>query len=77
MLKNVIITGATGQDGSLMADYLLNLNEYNVYGIARHSSNIKSINLTTALKNPNFELICGDKIFRILKSFSSYSILMR
>lgn len=57
-MKNVIITGATGQDGSLMSDYLLSLNEYNVFGIAKsHPSNT---NLELALKNSKFELICGD-----------------
>jgi GDPmannose 4,6-dehydratase len=37
MQKKALITGITGQDGSYMAEYLLNKN-YEVYGFARHSS---------------------------------------
>ena len=33
-MKKVIITGATGQDGSNMIDYLLNNTEHEIYAIA-------------------------------------------
>ncbi|MDP3705375.1 MAG: GDP-mannose 4,6-dehydratase [Legionellaceae bacterium] len=40
-MKRALITGITGQDGSFMAEYLLNRN-YQVYGFARHDSWLKS-----------------------------------
>jgi len=36
--KTVFITGVTGQDGSLMVDYLLNYSDYNLVGGARRLS---------------------------------------
>ena len=37
-MKTVIITGVTGQDGSLMADYLLKNTDYNILGAVRRLS---------------------------------------
>ena len=37
-MKKIIITGITGQDGSLMADYLLNNTDFFVYGSHRRLS---------------------------------------
>ena len=37
MIKKALITGITGQDGSYLAEYLLNKN-YEVYGLIRPSS---------------------------------------
>ena len=55
-MKKVIITGVTGQDGSYMADFLLENTDYEVYGAIRRLSvpnhkNIKHID------NPRFHLI--------------------
>src|SRR5512146_2542907 len=36
-MKNALITGITGQDGSYLAEFLLNKG-YNVYGLVRRSS---------------------------------------
>jgi GDPmannose 4,6-dehydratase len=59
-MKKVIITGVTGMDGSHMADYLLDLREYKVYGMIRRSSKPDYSNLKDALQHPSFELVVGD-----------------
>lgn len=60
MNKKIIITGVTGQDGSYMADYLLQNTNHEVYGMVRRTSKPNYHNLTSALKNPKFKLIVGD-----------------
>ena len=52
--KIALITGVTGQDGSYLADLLLNKN-YKVYGIKRRSSsfNTKELNTYGAIINLN------------------------
>ena len=57
--KKIIITGALGQDGSNMSDYLLS-KDYKVYGMMRRSATPSFHNVEEALKNPNFELVDGD-----------------
>ncbi|MDF1758433.1 MAG: GDP-mannose 4,6-dehydratase [Legionellaceae bacterium] len=56
-MKKALITGITGQDGSLMAEYLLNKN-YTIYGFARHASWLRE-NLASHLKN-EINIIYGD-----------------
>ncbi len=53
-MKRVLITGITGQDGSLMADYLLKNTACYVYGGFRHSSNPSNINCSHLLENERF-----------------------
>jgi GDPmannose 4,6-dehydratase len=60
MRKKVIITGVTGQDGSYMADFLLEKNEYIVYGMARRASTNNYHNIKHLLNNSNFKLVTGD-----------------
>lgn len=60
LIKKVIVTGVTGQDGSYMADYLLNNTPYKVYGVVRRTSKPDFSNITSAMQNPNFELITAD-----------------
>jgi GDPmannose 4,6-dehydratase len=60
MRKKVIITGVTGQDGSYMADFLLEKNEYIVYGMARRAATNNYHNIKHLLKNSNFKLVTGD-----------------
>jgi GDPmannose 4,6-dehydratase len=60
MSKKVIITGVSGQDGSHMADYLLENTDYEIYGVVRRLSVCNHGNLKEALKNPRFKLITGD-----------------
>lgn len=71
MGKKAIITGITGQDGSHLADLLLEKG-YNVIGIARRSSTNTLSRVSHLLGNPNFKIVSGDvtdysSIINILK----------
>jgi GDPmannose 4,6-dehydratase len=57
--KRVLITGITGQDGSYMAEYCLNLG-HEVYGMVRRTSNINDQNFKHLYSNTNFNKIYGD-----------------
>lgn len=59
MMKNkkVIITGVTGQDGSLMADYLLKNTEVTVIGAVRRLSVKNHLNIEHLEGNPRFTLV--------------------
>jgi GDPmannose 4,6-dehydratase len=60
MILNAVITGVAGQDGSYLAEHLLEMG-YLVAGITkRHSSNQEYPNLKHILGNKNFKLIEGD-----------------
>ena len=56
-MKKVIITGVTGQDGSLMADYLLKHTEHTVVAGIRRLSVSNHINIAHLEENPRFRLI--------------------
>ena len=58
--KKVIITGVTGQDGSYMADLLIEETSYEIYGMVRRSSTNNYHNIKHLLNNPRFKLIIGD-----------------
>jgi GDPmannose 4,6-dehydratase len=60
MPKKVIITGVTGQDGSYMADLLLEETHYEVFGMVRRASTNNHHNIKHLLTNPKFKLITGD-----------------
>ena len=73
--KTAFITGITGQDGSLLAKYLLNKN-YNVHGIKRRASSfntkrIDSIYQDHQIKGKNLFLHYGD----LTDSLSLYDLL--
>lgn len=75
MAKKALITGITGQDGSYLAELLLEKG-YDVYGIIRRSSTfntsrIDHIYQDPHVKNPKLKLIYGD----LTDSSSVYSIL--
>jgi len=55
-MKNVIITGVTGQDGSLMVDFLLKNTTYNIYGAVRRLSVSNHTNISH-VTNERFKLI--------------------
>jgi GDPmannose 4,6-dehydratase len=55
--RTVMVTGVTGQDGSLMADYLLAHTPYNVVGGARHPNAHNHENIRHLIGNPRFHLI--------------------
>ncbi len=55
--KKVLITGVTGQDGSLMADYLLQNTNYFVLGAHRRLSVPNHDNIEHLKNHPKFRLI--------------------
>jgi GDPmannose 4,6-dehydratase len=60
MHKKVVITGVTGQDGSYMADYLLDNTVHQIFGVVRRASTNNHHNIKHLLNNPRFKLITGD-----------------
>lgn len=60
MNKKVLITGATGQDGSFMAEYLLANTENTLILAARRTSQSILGNLKNVLDNPRVKLITLD-----------------
>lgn len=59
-MKNILITGVTGQDGSYMVDFLLGNPNHQIFGMVRRSSKPDYSNLVQALTNPRFSLVTGD-----------------
>jgi len=55
--KKVVITGVTGQDGSYMADYLLENTDCEIFGAIRRLSVDNHINIEGIKDNPRFHLI--------------------
>ena len=73
-LKKTIITGVTGQDGSYLAELLLEKG-YQVHGIVRRSSTPNTSRINHILKNQNFilhygDLTDGNNLVRIIKDVS-------
>ena len=60
MCKKVIITGVTGQDGSYMADLLIEETSHEIYGMIRRTSTNNHHNIKHLLNNSRFKLITGD-----------------
>ena len=58
-MKTALVTGVNGQDGSYMADFLLNKG-YKVYGMERRASVKNRENTKHLENNPNFQFIIGD-----------------
>ena len=54
-----IITGITGQDGSYLAELLLEKN-YKVVGLVRRSSNVNTARISEILNHPNLSLVQAD-----------------
>jgi GDPmannose 4,6-dehydratase len=59
MNKTALITGITGQDGSFLAEFLLEKG-YSVYGLERRSSIDRQERIKHLLDNSNFHLHYGD-----------------
>ncbi|OED51000.1 GDP-mannose 4,6-dehydratase [Endozoicomonas sp. (ex Bugula neritina AB1)] len=64
MIKKALITGVTGQDGSYLAEFLLNKG-YQVHGIKRRSSSFNTERIDQIYQDPhtdnqNFKLHYGD-----------------
>jgi GDPmannose 4,6-dehydratase len=58
-MKTALITGITGQDGSYLAELLLEKG-YSVHGIIRRSSSINTGRINHLYDNPNLKLHYGD-----------------
>ena len=56
-MKKVIITGVTGQDGSFMADYLLENTEHTIIAGVRRLSVKNHENIQHLIDHPRFKLI--------------------
>lgn len=54
-MKKALVTGITGQDGSYLAEHLLD-NHYTVIGLHRRSSTVNTQRISHLLHNPNFSL---------------------
>ena len=59
MKKSALITGITGQDGSYLAEFLLDKG-YTIHGVKRRSSSFNTERVDHLISNPNFELHYGD-----------------
>ena len=59
MKKSALITGITGQDGSYLAEFLLDKG-YTTHGIKRRSSSFNTERIDHLISNPDFELHYGD-----------------
>ena len=57
-MKSALITGITGQDGSYLAELLLEKG-YNVVGVKRRTSLLATDRIDHLLNHPNFQLIYG------------------
>ena len=53
-MKKALITGVTGQDGSYLAEFLLNKN-YEVHGIKRRSSSFNTQRIEHIYQDPHIE----------------------
>lgn len=72
MVKTVVVTGATGQDGSYMIEYLLENTQHNILAATRRTSQFIDSNLKESLKNPrvrvvNFDLLDPFSIETLIK----------
>ncbi len=60
MIKTAVVTGLSGQDGSLLAEQLIKCG-YKVYGVVRRRSDSPNLGCATSLENnPRLEVIEGD-----------------
>ena len=72
LMKNALITGITGQDGSYLAEFLLEKG-YDVHGIIRRNSTTDPTDrIKQLLDNPNIHLHYGD-----LSDFSNLTSLIQ
>lgn len=57
-MKTALITGVTGQDGSYLAEFLLDKG-YHVVGMKRRTSLINTDRIDHLMNHPNFQLVYG------------------
>lgn len=73
MSKKVLITGILGQDGSNMAEYLLNNTDNLIYGMQRRSGTPNLDNIKSFIAHDRFSLVDGD----LTDSASMSDLVMR
>lgn len=81
MIKKALITGVTGQDGSYLAELLLEKG-YQVTGMVRRSSSINRMRIDHIPQGKNFQLVYGDlndassinRIIRTVKPDEIYNL---
>lgn len=62
MIKKIIVTGATGQDGSYMIEYLLNKTEHKIVAAVRRTSQFINSNLKNVIDNSRVSVVYFDLI---------------
>jgi GDPmannose 4,6-dehydratase len=62
MIKKIIVTGATGQDGSYMIEYLLNRTEHKIVAAVRRTSQFINSNLKNVIDNSRVSVVYFDLI---------------
>lgn len=72
-MKKVFITGITGQDGSYLAESLLDKG-YQVYGLTRRTSTQNFARINHIIHHPNLELVSGDLIDQQSLTFALQNI---
>jgi len=81
-MKISLITGITGQDGSYLADFLLQ-KDYIVYGLIRRASDFNTHRIAHLYNNKNLKLMYGDmtdsvNLVRILNKIKNkHSVITR
>jgi GDPmannose 4,6-dehydratase len=78
-MKAALITGVSGQDGSYLAEFLLQ-KDYAVYGLVRYCSEKKHERIEHLKTNSEFHLVEGDltdtaRINSIINSFEQYDLI--
>lgn len=73
MKKTALVTGVTGQDGSYLAELLLQKG-YRVVGVKRRTSIINTVNVDHLYNNTDFKLVYGNmndvgSMYRLLTSY--------
>jgi GDPmannose 4,6-dehydratase len=73
MKKTALVTGVTGQDGSYLAELLLQKG-YRVVGVKRRTSIINTVNVDHLYNNADFKLVYGNmndvgSMYRLLSSY--------
>jgi len=74
--KVALITGITGQDGSYLAEFLINKN-YMVYGIIRRSSSFNTERINHLYQDPHEKKISMKLIYGDLNDASSLNHILR
>lgn len=73
-MKKAFITGITGQDGSYLAELLLD-EGYQVYGLTRRTSTQNFARIQNIIHNPNLKLVSGDLIDQHSLTFALKDIM--